>query len=475
MQALELAETFFEILDFPEYARPEFIINCQKQSPWSKAVYLTTLSEIYHQYKIHFTLRFNKANKKNEVIKLEQIEISIKDLSGIESSKFITLHILDEIYSAIQIAWRMEKVQQDFSPYEILSFVEVALIFIKQEFNEQIKKPTRIFPRPRTKSYFTYLIAQNAPFFNYPVFKSNLRKLLFASYNLPEVKKVLKSFHKSASEIVQLWNEELFFIEEKSNSDNVNIKSDVIRIEFHSESLNYTWWADAKLFENISHKFYMNQDLAFYAANIANLVNDDIIHGKEIHIKSERKNFIDDFVTGIKKLLEQGNSETSILNILDKRYHEKPFRDFFSTWFDAKGYSTNRESLKGSLQIDLKVEHPSIEKKILEFKGWWHKRKKLVIQQLSNYLTLFDQEGYICIINQTNKSIEDPYQKMVTEHINGYIKGSWKKIRFKSSPFYYYTSNHRLDIQTKSLFHFIIDIEFLKQVHNTPIKKTEIK
>ena len=465
MQKLDLHNIFFEVLDYPSYARPEFFIAKQKQSGWSKGVYLTTLQEIYHTCKLHFRIHYSANKNKIKDLKSEDIKLSVKELGGPENPKPIDEKILEEIWSAIRGAWRMDRPAKKYTPYEIISMAEKAILFIKSEFYEQTKRTSSILGRPRTNGYFTYRIIQEGPFFDYITFKNTVRELLFTVHNLKKAEKTLSAFHRAAAEIVKIWNEELYFIEEKANKNPSPSSSEIVRVEFKAGSLETTWWVSEPEFDQIPHKMFMNQDFAAYAMNVANLINSEILHKQKTTIKILRRNFIDDFVSGIKKLLEQGNSEICIRNIHEKKNLEGPFRDFFSLWFSAKNYATNSESLVGRNHADLKVEHPSLDKKIIEFKGWWNQNKKSTVEQISNYLTHFENEGFIFIINHSLADIELSYKNLVENSKNGYLLNSWRKIRYKRTPFYYYASTHAIQTAKKKIYHFILNVEKPIKVH----------
>ncbi len=463
---LDLSNIFFDALEYPQFARPNFFLNKQSTTNWARGVYLTALNEVYHHCKSVLQMHYNAQKRKSEGLKIEDFEISIKDLVDIENNKLVKLETLDSLFYSLHFIPYFDRIQKNYTSLEIISFTETALIFIKNEYYIQSKKTTNFLFRPITKTYFTYLIAGDGPFFDFPKFKNAFRELLYSSKSSIKIEKLFISFHKAAVEIVKLWNEEIYFIEQKTHTEENNFQTERIRVEFHAESLKQTWWSDEKMFDKcIPHEFFSNQNFASFAAKIANLINAEIIHGSEIKIKEVKKLFINDFIDGIQHLQLQNESEASVKNIIDKKLLEAPFRNFFSTWFKARMYDPNSESLRGTKHIDLKVEHPSIEKKIIEFKGWWNPKKHQLIIQLFNYLTQFDGEGYIFIINHSNKDIQDDYQKLITKEDTGYLKGSWKAVRYKRSSFNYYTSQHKLETQNIKVFHLIFNVQKPRKVH----------
>ena len=468
---LDLTEIFFEALKYPQFARPNFYINKQKESEWAKGVYLTALGEVYHSAILRLQMHFNAKKKTLGDTRFEEFKVTKKILFGDDDEQKLDKQILDELHYAIQYAWRFDTVEKDFTPYQIISFAEVALSFIRKEFYEQSKKTTSPLPRPRTKTYFTYLIAQDGPFFDFPKLKNAIRELLYTTKNVSKLEKLLKSFHKITSEIVKLWNEEIYFIEQNAHKEEGGSSIERVRVEFHSDTLKQSWWSDDKLFDNLPHDFYRNQDFAYLAANIANLINGEVIHGEETKIKIIEKEFLDDFIRGIEHLITLNERHVAIKNIFDGIKHEAPFRDFFSSWFEAQNYMTNSEPLRGNNHIDLKVEHLSITKKIVEFKGWWNPDKYVIIQQLFNYLSQFDGEGYVFIINHSGKNIEEFYKQNITKEQIGHFE-KWDSIQYKQTAFRYFVSKHNLDGQTKTVYHFILQIQKPKRLHTKKLQPT---
>lgn len=463
---LDLSEIFFEALEYPYFARANFFLTKQNDTKWSRGVFLTALNEVYHECIVNLQRHFNAKKRTVDNLKIEDFKITIKDLVGIENDKLIDKKALDEVFYSLQYIPYFDRTVKNFSPFEIISFAETALLFIKQEFYEQSKKTISPFPRPRTRGYFTYLIAQDGPFFSFPKFKNAFRELLYTTNNSEKIEKLFIAFHKAAIEIVKLWNEEIYFIERKAHSEENDLKSERVRVEFHSDSLKHSWWSDEKMFDNsVPHEFYLNQDFASYAANIANLINSEIIHGKPTKLIEFKKDFLTDFIEGIQHLQIQNENEVSVNNILNKKLLEAPFRNYFSTWFTARNYSVNSESLRGNKHIDLKVEHPLLDKKIIEFKGWWNPKKDQLVFQLFNYLTQFEGDGYIFVINHTEKDINDLYHKLICIPETGYLNKSWKRIRFKRSSFYFYQSVHILNTNKVKVYHLLFDIYNPKRIH----------
>jgi hypothetical protein len=457
MKSFDLSPVFFEALNYPEFARPNFYLIKQKESGWLKGVYLTGLAEVYHRCITRLRLQFSiKKRKADTQLQLEDIQIPVKEVTGGEEKGSFDKKILDGLFYAIQEAGQYEQPQETYSDIEVLSMTEYALWFIRNEFKVQLKEITGGFSRPRTDTYFIYHIAQDGPFFDYPKFKHSFRKLLLSATNVEGLKQILRPYHKAAVEIVKCWNEKVFKLEQNDHTDEKIKQPTVVNVQFKARELRYSWWSDTELFEIYSPRPYGNSAFASFAAGIANLLSNELLGGKKVELRTDEVNVIEDMVQGIRKLLQEDANAHCIDELKKKIRKEHLFRNWFSTWFDARRYGTSSEPIKGKGHIDLRLNHPEAGIKIIEFKGWWNKDKGQIIQQLYKYLTQFEGDAYIVMINYTRRDITPAYKKMVTTRQCGYIPGSWKQFKYRRTRFTYFRTMHNLGPQPKEVFHFII-------------------
>jgi hypothetical protein len=163
-------------------------------------------------------------------------------------------------------------------------------------------------------------------------------------------------------------------------------------------------------------------------------------------------------VEGIQQLQANDTKELAIRNARNHKYNEAEFRDWFITWFSARRYLAESESEKGNGRVDLKIQHPAIGKKIIEFKGWWNNQKHKAVEQLCNYLTEFEGDCYIFMINHTKQNIVEAYKSIITHPETGYIPGSWQLIPFLQTGFSYYSTEHTTHGKTKRLYYFIFAV-----------------
>ncbi|MCW3116160.1 MAG: hypothetical protein JWM28_242 [Chitinophagaceae bacterium] len=168
--------------------------------------------------------------------------------------------------------------------------------------------------------------------------------------------------------------------------------------------------------------------------------------------------FLKDFTTSIHLLQSQDvNAECIRALKEDGKKNESAFRYWFQTAFIMKGYSAEPEPEKGNGRIDLKVTHPSMANKIIEFKGWWNSDKKNIINQLQSYLTDFEKDGYVFMINHKKINIVKEYRELIVTPEMKYIPNSWSEIAIAPSDYTYFKSEHNFT-RRKTIYHFIFSI-----------------
>lgn len=196
------------------------------------------------------------------------------------------------------------------------------------------------------------------------------------------------------------------------------------------------------------------------------LISDAIEKAKtmvnENTIKTNSNNdneFIDLILKGIKELQTQDQKAECIKVIkTESKKLEAPFCIWFKTFFSGKYTTVNAEPEKGNGRIDLKIEDLSIGTKIIEFKGWWNPDKKQVVSQILSYLTDFETDGYIVIINNNQKKIDDDYFDLIKSESVKYVENSFEEIDVPGTGYKYFISNHSDRIRTKRLYHFILNV-----------------
>ncbi|QEM12592.1 hypothetical protein [Mucilaginibacter rubeus] len=119
------------------------------------------------------------------------------------------------------------------------------------------------------------------------------------------------------------------------------------------------------------------------------------------------------------------------------------------------------EEEKDTRFMDLKFYHSALSHKVIEFKGWWNQDKKNIPLQLSGYLTDFEKDGYVFMINHLkSKNIMADYKALVQQENINFVPNSWQTHKHANLDFEYFSSKHQFDGREKTLFHFIFNVYF---------------
>ncbi len=182
----------------------------------------------------------------------------------------------------------------------------------------------------------------------------------------------------------------------------------------------------------------------------------------EVHI-----DFIKDLINGIWVLQKNDTNEPCIINVREnKPDKETSFRYWFKNFFTARypDASVTAEEEKGSGRIDLKISHKLLGEKIIEFKGWWNQDKKKSPEQICGYLTDFEKDGYVFMINHLEKKeIIIDYKELVMQPSMNYVADTWKEHRYENTDMIYYESKHKFAVKEKTVYHFIFNVYFSSQ------------
>ncbi len=174
-----------------------------------------------------------------------------------------------------------------------------------------------------------------------------------------------------------------------------------------------------------------------------------------------------DILNGMRALQKNDTNEACIVNIREnKSDKETSFRYWFKNFFSARypNASITAEEEKGNGRIDLKISHKLFGEKIIEFKGWWNQDKGNLPEQVCSYLTDFENEGFIIMINHLQKKeIINEYKELITQPSTNYIPKSWKENRFVNTDMLYYESKHKFSAKEKKIYHFVFNVFFSNQ------------
>lgn len=317
--------TFLQAIEYPDYARSEFFIKEQLKSGWSRDVYLSTLLRVYESYKIKLDIYSSK--EKNELAKKGRklpddfgLDLA-QETNGIQKGK-LDKKVLEDLAYAVRQAYKIDKPKPEFNSYEIIAFCERILIFIRSQFEEQIKKTgiAHVIAEQHKKEggeikgvpvyrIYHYSIISDAPIADYYQFRNEIRKLLLTSQNPEELETILRPLFDLSVKIVDLWNSKLHFIEEpkvEPNEDTETAIREQRLITFDHQKLeiwNKNIFDDDDFLRETTVHFF-NRDLAVFASRVANLISGEVLKDWNKYKLKEKKYasfdelFIDSSIAG---------------------------------------------------------------------------------------------------------------------------------------------------------------------------------
>ena len=160
-------------------------------------------------------------------------------------------------------------------------------------------------------------------------------------------------------------------------------------------------------------------------------------------------------------------NEPCIANVLNKGSGRETmvryaFKNFLSARFPDATVVAEEEM--GNGYMDLTFYQPLLSRKVIEFKGWWNYDKKDIAFQVSKYLTDFEHEGYILMINHTNKNITSLYKALLMKDNMNYLTESWIEHSIPNRNFLYFSSSHQFGVSPKKIYHIIFNIQPIAKV-----------
>lgn len=173
--------------------------------------------------------------------------------------------------------------------------------------------------------------------------------------------------------------------------------------------------------------------------NINTALNETIIKAIRL-IQTNEPSFIKDF---------KSKKTTSLL--------EADFRNHFYYIFGLSNeIEVDAEALSRVGRTDLRIVSNKFGTKTFEFKIWNRPGYDKVIKQLYEYLTDFESDGFVFMVNSNKNSIEDKYIDNLKNSEMGYIANSLE--RRTIDKFEFLISKHKINVKEKTVFHFIYNI-----------------
>lgn len=275
-----------------------------------------------------------------------------------------------------------------------------------------------------------------------------------------KTKKELVSFLVSVtSTIIKEINTRQLYQESLSvDANKLQIELTLTKRKMELEELDKIDWEDRKSYIKLLKKWLTGEKR--FVKEINELFKDSVTN----------VDFIQDLITGIRTLQKNDTNEPCIINIREnKPDKESSFRYWFKNFFIARypAASITAEEEKGDGRIDLKIADKKLGEKIIEFKGWWNHDKKNAAEQICSYLTDFEKDGYIFMINHLQtKEISNDYKALITQPSMRYIEGSWREHKHENTDLVYFESKHQFAVKEKTIYHFIFNAYF--SVQNKP-------
>lgn len=297
---------FLKALNYPDFARPEYFIHEQEKSGWSKGVFLHTLMGMHEHFSISLQMstsaqkgRLKKDNKELP----EGFGLDLEKESKGHVQGTLTEKMLEDLRYSIINAYRIGKPGPSFDSYQVIAICERMFIYIRSQFNEQVKKTGNaryLADRQRKEGQtiegnpeyiiYHYNIISEAPVIDFTRFRNEVRKLLLNSINPSELTTMLRPLYTVGVEIVNLWNSKLQPIEVAPNKEELKkVIRDQRLITFDSEEMviwTHNIYSPEDYYREPS-KYFMNQDFAAFAAKVANLISAEVL--KEDDAKKHQK------------------------------------------------------------------------------------------------------------------------------------------------------------------------------------------
>lgn len=154
------------------------------------------------------------------------------------------------------------------------------------------------------------------------------------------------------------------------------------------------------------------------------------------------------FVRNYKLKKERGEK----ISLLETDFRDIIYRSFGLSY----DIEISAEALSRVGRTDLQISSPKFGTKTFEFKIWGSNDYKSVVKQLYEYLTDFEDEGFIFMANKNKSSIDSDYIDNMKSDGMGYIEKSFSEEEI--SGFKYYVSQHKIHAKTKTIYHFIYNM-----------------
>lgn len=136
---------------------------------------------------------------------------------------------------------------------------------------------------------------------------------------------------------------------------------------------------------------------------------------------------------------------------------EADFRNHFYYIFGLSNeIKVDAEALSRVGRTDLRISSNKFGTKTFEFKIWDRPGYDKVVKQLYEYLTDFENDGFIFMVNSNKNSIQHKYIENLKNSEMGFVANSLEHRTIDR--FDFLISKHKINVKEKTVFHFIYNI-----------------
>jgi len=311
MERLGTDETFLDALQYPLIAIPEYWIQKQKESGWSREIYLGLLKGQHGVHLMDLHLMMNKAKAKDVTMSKDKIGKPLIELTNGKVIRAYTLHnnsttilnseLLETLSFCLQQAYSLGKPLPTYTDLQIISFARQSMYWIKNELKLQ-SDPSNIssrnihWPPNRNadgeKMYllYNYSLMLPSPAFDYFLFEDALRNVLLNSTNPDNLKQMTKALSELSKEIVNFWNDEFHKLESDFDVQKQTVTKTRQFIEFDVEKRWFKIWINGKIFVKYANKNFYNYDLVNFASRVGSVVDREVFGIEGESLKPNKAN-----------------------------------------------------------------------------------------------------------------------------------------------------------------------------------------
>jgi hypothetical protein len=329
-------QIFLSAIELPLHARPEYYAKKQIESGWGKYVFFETMRGYYQMYSFIINKEKERIEGLKQEVTFDETHVYLeKDLKDVRPSRMISGKELEELREAIEAAGKWLDPKPNYTPMQIISFIESSLRFIKSQFKYQTEvrlapyiindKGVKVFDEDEFDKIFNskivfnenthqdyklegdgdifkvttrYIIKDSLPAFDFNRFKLEVRNLLLTTPNEKNLQRILAPFYEIALECVNLWNDKGDLLNggepekdkrhEGTKYNGVSVIKERDRWIFKTENPGFNFSRE-DLGKSVWHNVqkYTNYDFAVFCEKVATLLGTEVLNNEKTvpHVK----------------------------------------------------------------------------------------------------------------------------------------------------------------------------------------------